>query len=236
MNQVRRTVKMRPFSSFVAIVLALALGLALSPAYGHHVTLSLEWGPGICTTSYRPCRRPAYGFHIRGMWPASRNGGQPESCDPGNEFKFHKLSRDLRTDLGLYWFSYFSYETESLWAGDWQRHGTCLKDVNKLRGMERYFGTTIKIAKSFPLLGTLRSSNITPGPGRGSPYASWAIINSLRSLTNNKAVQIDCDSDYNTDTGPYLTGINFCFDKRMNYVDCPDQKPECRERVYFKSW
>lgn len=197
-----------------------------------YIALTLIWPPGFCSTSPRECKHEKNThFTVHGMWPTIKGTEEPSNCCFDNTFDFSALSNILPI-LNEYWLSFYNSNNgnRGLWSHEWLKHGTCCRDIPSLRGEARYFNTTVQMASRMPILEVLRKSNITPDNQK--IYKSIDIYNALKTINQDKVLQIDCDYEHNQPT-PILTGASFCFDIDLKPMDCPEMKRRCQRDIIF---
>lgn len=198
-----------------------------------YTQLTLQWAPGVCSTSPRACKREVGShFTIHGMWPTIRGTQEPDYCCFDNTFDFKALEPIMK-DLDEYWFSYFDTgSSRSFWAHEWLKHGTCARDIAALRGEPKYFGATLQMAKMMPILQELSKAGIAPDNSK--PYQSSAIVKALDTISQGKIIQINCDYEHSQPI-PLLTGVSFCFDRDLKPADCPEMRKKCTRQLIFPS-
>lgn len=197
-----------------------------------YIALTLLWPPGSCSTSPRECKQEKNThFTVHGMWPTIKGTEEPSNCCFDNTFDFSALSNLLPT-LNEYWFNFYNSNNgnRGFWSHEWLKHGTCSRDIPSLSGEVRYFGTTVQLASRMPLLEVLRNSSIIPDNQK--VYRSIDVSNALKTISQGKNLQIDCDYEHNQPI-PILTGISFCFDINLKPVDCPEMKRRCQRQLIF---
>lgn len=195
-----------------------------------YVQLTLMWAPGSCSTSPRECKHEVKNhFTVHGMWPTIKGTQEPANCCFDNTFDYKALDPILPL-LNDYWFSYYDDSNRKFWTHEWLKHGTCSRDVQSLRGEARYFGTTVKLAKSLPILESLLKMQIAPDNDK--VYKSADIVSALSPISQGKRIQIDCDFEHDQPI-PILVGINFCYDTDLKPADCPEMKRKCQRQLIF---
>ena len=195
-----------------------------------YLQLTLSWAPGFCSTSPKSCLKfTARDFTVHGMWPQVNSTESPNSCCFDNTFNYKDI-QDLVPDLNTYWFSYFDHDSKSFWKHEWLKHGTCARDVSLLKGEKRYFSSTIDLMKKLPILDTLKKANIMPS--KSKVYIGTEFQSALNQISQGKTVQINCDYEHYQPI-PILTGINFCFDTNLKFINCPYTKRKCQSQLYF---
>lgn len=194
-----------------------------------YLLLSLQWGPGVCATSDRPCERiPNQRFTIHGLWLQKDNKQEVQDCCFDNTFDY-KLIEEFKQDLDRYWFSYYSYDSTSFLSHEWLKHGTCARNIPNLKGEKNFFETTLNLVKKLPILARLKSRGIVPGPGQVYNYRD--IMNAVGGLTEGKRIGIHCLLQPDQ-PNPMLVGINVCFDKDLMFTDCK-KNPRCEKPLQF---
>lgn len=195
-----------------------------------YIQLTLMWPPGSCSTSPKVCIREVNNhFTIHGMWPTIKGTEEPSNCCFDNTFDFRALE-PIMPILNEYWFSYYDTKNYGFWSHEWLKHGTCGRDVPKLRGEANYFENTVNLGSKLPILQVLRNASITPDNQK--VYKSIDIYNALQSISFGKVLQIDCDYEHNQPI-PILTGVNFCYDDKLLPMDCPEMKRKCQRQLIF---
>lgn len=195
-----------------------------------YIQLTLQWAPGFCRTHPEGCSKSQNRhFTIHGMWPTQSGTEEPSFCCFNNRFDMNALQPIMR-DLEEYWPSLTSNNNRGFWSHEWLKHGTCSKNAPNMMGELNYFSETLSQTKRLRVLDTLKASGINPS--RSKVYRSVDIQNALRQVTRGARVQIDCDLEVHQRV-PILTGINFCYDRSMNFVDCRPNKSRCSREVYF---
>jgi ribonuclease T2 len=81
---------------------------------------------------------------IHGLWPDYYNGSYPENCN-GPDYK--KLY-NIKNDLEEYWYDCSKDESNKLWEHEWNKHGKCVYQQEKLIQIE-YFNKTIELFKKY---------------------------------------------------------------------------------------
>lgn len=198
-----------------------------------YIQLTLQWAPGVCSTSPRSCDRIVNNhFTVHGMWPTIKGTEEPANCCFDNTFDYRALEPIMGT-LNDYWYSYYDQNNRRFWSHEWLKHGTCSRDIASLKGELKYFKTTVQLAKAMPILDELKKANIIPNK-EDNVYSSSQIVEVLtKTISQGKTIQIDCDLEHQQPI-PVLTGLNFCFDSQMKFTDCPDMKKRCRKQVLFR--
>lgn len=192
-----------------------------------YIQLTLMWAPGSCSTRPQECKREINShFTVHGLWPTIKNTLGPNNCCFDNYFYYDTL-KPILPMLNEWWYSYEG-SNRHFWEHEWLKHGTCSRDVEKIRGEVRYFNTTVQLAKQLPILETLKKSNIVPDNQK--VLQSSDIVKALAPLSQGKVIQIDCDYEHTHPT-PLVTGLNFCYDSNLLPSDCPDMKRRCQRQL-----
>lgn len=83
-------------------------------------------------------------FLIHGLWPDNFNGSYPQNCN-GPEYERLDILKD---DLKKYWYDCNEKESEQLWEHQWNKHGKCIFQQEKITQKE-YFNITINLFKKY---------------------------------------------------------------------------------------
>ena len=199
-----------------------------------YLNLELQWGPGICSTSHQPCTRMDNKvFTIHGMWPTNKpnNHHIVEDCCFQNIFDYN-LIKPYEVDLNRYWFSYYDSDSRHFWSHEWLKHGTCSKNVSELKGEQKYFGQTLNIVKHLQVLPTLEENGVIPGPKRLYDYR--LISHALKQISGGKDIGINCELQP-SQPNPILKGVSFCFDRFLQFTDCPFIRSRCQKTLLFSN-
>lgn len=146
---------------------------------------------------------------LHGLWP-SRAQSDNYPCDCTNEqFDLSKVS-DLEDRLNQYWPSLFGKDSQSFWAHEWTKHGTCSHDIPQLDGEYNYFKTALDLRDAYDFSQALIQKGITPG---GS-YDPNTMVQAGRSETGAEMV-LGCDNNNHIQT------MSLCVDKTLQPMDCP---------------
>ncbi|PUZ71561.1 hypothetical protein GQ55_2G322800 [Panicum hallii var. hallii] len=169
----------------VLLLLWLAALLASSSAYApgfDYFVLALQWpgtvcrssaAGGPCCSSNACCRSDRIGwFTIHGLWPSYAHGNGPTCCNNA-DFDMAKIS-NLTMELQKYWPSLYCSSPSlcsgghgSLWAHEWEKHGTCSYPV--IQDEYSYFSTTLHLYSSYNVTAML-ASKISIGADDGGRY------------------------------------------------------------------
>ncbi|OAF68928.1 hypothetical protein A3Q56_03301 [Intoshia linei] len=109
--------------------------------------------------------------------PDYNNGSYPQFCDDDYIFdpteidvfihfiydydKIIDLIISLLNDLDEYWPSYYNEDTK-FWAHEWDKHGTCSKDLAYLKNEKLYFSHILNIYHYIDVVGKLQNASIVP--------------------------------------------------------------------------
>ncbi|CAL1531266.1 unnamed protein product [Lymnaea stagnalis] len=159
-----------------------------------------------------------HNWTIHGLWPSDRaTSKQPENCNKSMNFNYDEI-KPLRPDLDLYWpyFNKSSKDRTSLWAHEWDKHGTCAYSLPTLRGEFVYFTQVLKLYHQQDLIGALAKANIVPSDSK--QYNINDIFNAVNSIYGTSPV-ISCVTDTKEH---YLAEIWLCFEKNLTRADCEE--------------
>lgn len=203
-----------------------------------YLKLSLQWSSGVCATSAEDCDRGANvnNFTIHGLWPCQNsNPMEPHYCCFDQRFDYEALEPIL-PQLRRYWYAYFGTDESSsdrqFWAHEWTKHGTCARDIAALHGELSYFKTTLDTFLRLDIVNTLAKAKIVPS--NSVKYDSNNIIDAIKAIHGGKRIEIECRFKHNNPK-PDVTALDFCFNSKLEPVDCPISENRCRDQVIFPS-
>lgn len=199
-----------------------------------YMQLNVNWTPGYCRTSERKCfQNQIDGFNIHGMWPARYNE-DPIYCCFQKSLGSSQIEPQIWRSLTNVWRSVHhedrNYGTWQHILRQWQKHGTCARDMDLLRGPNAYFKNTIKIFNDLKIVETLEQAGIKPDSTRF--YKGQAIANALRKSTGGNQVTLKCGRDKKNGKNT-LMEITFCFGADKKFIDCQRSHTQCLGDIMF---
>lgn len=191
----------------------------LNPEF-EQIKLSTQWQPGVCQAAEQPCSvSPRAVFSIAGLRP-------DDVIDCCGQAYDATLLQPLSSELEHFWPLLTG--DKSSYADEWKKHGSCGLTVPQLDNQSKYFRTALDLFKSLHLAEALASANIKPD-SRSSVQYDY-LIEVLKPYLNNKTPQVVCketdDLEY-----PLLTGIDVCYSKNLEVVDCEPSWYKCTRRL-----
>lgn len=103
-----------------------------------HISLAIQWPPGVCYTSRRRCKSNIDHFTIHDAWPDYRNGSWPSTCC-GQPFNGSLLGQHA-TQLQTVMPTLYPGSSHSFWKHEWEKHGTCALNA-RVRDQQSQQGT-----------------------------------------------------------------------------------------------
>ncbi|XP_071484871.1 ribonuclease Oy-like [Diadema antillarum] len=153
---------------------------------------------------------------LHGLWPSNPGEIGPVSCNNSWQFDVKKVS-DLVPQLEKDWPDFLILDQYySLWAHEWDKHGTCASDLPALYGEHKYFKATLKLKQQYDILSILKSHEITPDEEK--VYKFQDIFDAVRYTVGTDPI-INCLYDPGTKK-VYLSEVELCLDKQFGLVDC----------------
>lgn len=185
-----------------------------------YLKLSVQWQPGYC---HRSGCSADQSFTIHGLWPGSDdNKFSPSSCCTEENFDPSKL-RDLEDRLSEAWPS-LSGDNWWFWRHEFDKHGSCTRDLPGLKSLKEYFEKTLKMFDALDLDNQIRLDDIKPSNSQGYPKED--LVRILTSNHDGRRPDLECDN------GSYLREIRFCYDHiTQEPIDCPDVMDRCESSI-----
>ena len=148
-----------------------------------------------------------YLFTIHGLWP-QLNGYGPTHCN-------HTETFDLRTveaipNIWRYWTS-FAMRTPNFWNYEWQKHGTCAANLEKLSTLKAYFQFSVDRAMEFDQNVYQRLGDDF-SPSNNKSISAGRFKNSIENL---HAYRVDLRCRYGR-----ISDIRLCYDLELRPIDC----------------
>lgn len=207
--------------------------------------LTIYWPPTYCTNG--KCQNKPDRWVIHGLWPNYENGSWPQFCCniTFNEKNVESLLPRMHKD----WPNLIDVEEDTLWAHEWQKHGTCCYHNAKVGGLFNYFHETLSLFDKFDVNKWLSESGISPSSQKlvESEMISASIARNfgkkiiLQCLNHSKSHRHHSNSTSGT-TGDssnrqLLDSVQLCLDRdTLEPRDCPagtGEKDRCHGRIIY---
>ncbi|OAX83164.1 hypothetical protein ACJ72_02488 [Emergomyces africanus] len=146
-----------------------------------------------------PPTGPEDSWTIHGLWPDHCDGSFDQYCDPGRNV--HNLSSvieqsgqlELLDFMRTHWKAFHGSD-ETLWAHEWNKHGTCVStlephcypDYVPLQEVVTYFQKTVDLFLGLPSYDILSAAGIVPSDTR--TYTLDAIQDALEKAHGRKVL------------------------------------------------
>lgn len=189
-----------------------------------YIKLAVQWQPGYCQRS--GCKSEAK-FSIHGLWPGRlQDKYSPNSCCSSEAFNETKLI-PIETRLRDAWPSLRGSHS-SFWRHEYQKHGTCTKNLIGFGNMTNYFQKTIQLYDNLKLNEILQRARIYPS--NFQLLDRQQLTNVLASQHNGRKLELTCDS---RSTFSLLKEIGFCFTQESpnQPIDCPQTSDTCSNQI-----
>ena len=207
-----------------------------------YLLLNIRWPHGVCSNEDCVPNEPD-SFQIHGLWPNYDNGTWPQFCCRKTPFDMDEIS-SLRDELEVFdnfeamiscliqqtnWRNLLlGKSASSLWAHEWDKHGTCSTASPKIRGELNYFSTTLHLFGERPVFEWLKDADIVPSIQN---VYSYKTVKSVIQDKIGKNVVLQCNRSRKP---AVLDSLEFCFDKMtLEPKDCPQQDHTCGNGFYF---
>ncbi|KAJ9068030.1 Ribonuclease T2 precursor (RNase T2) [Entomophthora muscae] len=173
---------------------------------------------------------PIDAFTIHGLWPSDCRTGQapPNGC--GEPSSIASISAAVQVDPTLHQVmsTYWPSKSGSLWANEWNKHGTCLSTVETRcydndshpNDAIRYFKVSLSLYSQFDIMEELRPKKIVPG----NNYTRKDFFNAMSHWKGS--VGLYCRSNELSEIRFALFGRpkhQFAFRPKPNDGSCPDE-------------
>jgi len=184
----------------------------------------VRWAPSVCLEG--PCvDNYPKDWLIHGLWPNFWDGSWPQFCCKSDEFDVNKV-KSLEPQLESKWSNLLPGKSaSSLWAHEWDKHGTCSSENKQLVGEMGYFGSTLSFYDKFAFKNWLLEAGIQPSDT--TVLQESRVINALAKYIPN-TIELHCEKAKGGNV-PYLDSISICIDKTsLSPIDCPKPKDTCK--------
>ncbi|CAH1122148.1 unnamed protein product [Ceutorhynchus assimilis] len=163
---------------------------------------------------------------VHGVWPTKTGKMGPLFCPSAIHFNPDQLAPIL-TDLNHYWINVeANTKTNSFWAHEWNKHGTCASVLPQLDSVPNYFEMGLKLNRQYDLSKILSKGGIVPGT---NGYDVSFIYNVIKNAINREP-SIQCVTDRKTKES-FINEIRICLNKTFDAIDCDASNPIHRIRV-----
>jgi len=192
----------------------------------------IRWAPSVCKTS-KCIKDYDQSWVIHGLWPNYWNGTWPQFCCNTDPFDVKQVA-SLETELNVKWPNLeYNQTSESFWAHEWDKHGTCAPQSKKLVGELEFFTATLSLYDTTPLGKWLSASGINPDDATTLTEA-----NVLAAIQKNLPfkIELDCTHGKGSDGKDvyWLDTIQICRDKNtLKLIDCPTPKDTCKKGMIY---
>lgn len=208
----RKTKTPTPILASSAAVLLNFLLLSVNPlsvaASYDFLLLVRQFGPTFCETT--SCTKdPPAAFTLHGLWPNYANGDYPSFCSNA-KFAVSSLPQTLQNRLACEWPSYTGASSESFWANEWKKHGTCAPDL--FPQPEDYFTGTLDLNDRYDINNVLKEAGISV---TSTISTSRSKISDALDIAWGRKSLVRC-------AGSNVYEIWTCFDSKLGIMDCPN--------------
>ncbi|KAL6846765.1 hypothetical protein ACP4OV_024213 [Aristida adscensionis] len=152
------------------------------------------------------------GLSINPVWPSYAKGYGPTCCNH-QDFDMAKIS-NLTTELDKYWPSLYCSSPSlcsgghgSLWAHEWEKHGTCAYPV--IQDEYSYFSTALQMYSTYIVTAMLESKISIGADDGGGKYPVTQLVATIKGSFGASPLLI-CD-------GESLQELRLCFSKDLKH-------------------
>lgn len=215
---------MKPAAPGRALLCALGLAVWLSCARGLQSSGSHDWKKlimvhhwpaTVCKSTEHGCREPPDYWTIHGLW-----ADKADMCNRSWPFRLEEI-KDLMPDMKVYWpdLLHASPNSSFLWRHEWEKHGTCVAQLEALGSERKYFGKALDLYRALALNSALQKLGVVPSGG------NYYQVSDLRdALTGLYGVppKIQCLPPHQGQEVQLLGQIELCFTKDLQLRGCAE--------------
>ncbi|XP_016062986.1 PREDICTED: ribonuclease T2 isoform X1 [Miniopterus natalensis] len=120
-----------------------------------------HWPATVCKEVENDCREPPDYWTIHGLW-----ADKAEQCNRSWPFHPEEI-KDLLQEMKMYWPDVIhpSPNRTSFWKHEWEKHGTCVAQLDALNSQRKYFGEGLDLYRGLALNSVLQKLGIVPSGG-----------------------------------------------------------------------
>ncbi|XP_054577852.1 ribonuclease T2 isoform X1 [Eptesicus fuscus] len=216
---------MKPAAPGRALLCALGLALCLSCAHGlprssgsqewKKLIMVHHWPATVCKRAEDGCREPPDYWTIHGLW-----ADKADMCNRSWPFKLDEI-KDLMPDMKMYWPDVLhpSPNSSYLWKHEWEKHGTCVAQLEALSSERKYFGKALDLYRGLALNSMLQKLGVLPSGGN---YYQVSDIKDALAGLYGVAPKIQCLPPEQGEEVQLLGQIELCFTKDLQLRNCTE--------------
>lgn len=173
-----------------------------------------HWPTTVCMEVGNNCRSPPDYWTIHGLW-----ADKAEECNRSWHFDLNEI-KDLLQDMNMYWpdFLHSPSNRTFFWKHEWQKHGTCVAQLEALNSQQKYFGKGLDLYRGLALNSMLLKLGIRPS---GNYYQISDIRDALASLYG-VVPKVQCLPPEQDEEVQALGQIELCFTKDLQLRNCTE--------------
>jgi ribonuclease T2 len=168
----------------------------------------LQYAPALCGASLKcPGLTPSWSyFTLHGLWPENSDGTYPQNC-ANAPFNPAAVS-NITDELSKYWVS-LAGPSETFWAHEWEKHGTCAAPVFPSEFL--FMNGTLALRERYDITPALAAAGIVP-----SATATFTKAQFQAAVTKAFGFPVlpSCDASGN------LNGATVCISKQGKAQSC----------------
>ncbi|XP_066104455.1 ribonuclease T2 [Saccopteryx bilineata] len=173
-----------------------------------------HWPTTVCKEVEKDCRDPPDYWTIHGLW-----ADKAEQCNRSWPFNLDEI-KDLLQDMKIYWpdVIHSAGNRSSFWKHEWEKHGTCVAQLDTLNSQKKYFGEGLDLYRGLALNSVLQKLGIVPS---GNYYQIADIKDALAGLYG-VTPKIQCLPPEQGEEVQILGQIELCFTKDLQLRNCTE--------------
>ncbi|XP_013196677.2 ribonuclease T2 [Amyelois transitella] len=162
-------------------------------------------------TCAMPAKKDSWTIH--GVWPTKLGTKTPAFCNRTWLFDPEEV-RPIEKDLLAMWPNIEVESAYTLWAHEWNKHGTCAAVLEPLNSQLKYFQQGLTWLQKYFIYDILKEANIVPSDNK-----EYRIEDIYQAVLKNVSVRpaIECDREHG---GNFIVEVRLCFSKKLELVDC----------------
>ncbi|KAM7135004.1 ribonuclease T2 isoform 2-T2 [Molossus nigricans] len=214
---------MKPAAAGCALLGGLCLALCLGGARGlprsgdsewRKLIMVHHWPATVCKEVEDDCKDPPDYWTIHGLW-----ADRAEQCNRSWPFHLEEI-KDLLQDMRIYWpdVIHSPSNRSSFWKHEWEKHGTCVAQLDALDSQRKYFGKGLDLYRGLALNSMLQKLGILPS---GNYYQVSDIKDALASLYG-VVPKVQCLPPEQGEGVQTLGQIELCLTKDLQLRNCTE--------------
>ncbi|XP_016062987.1 PREDICTED: ribonuclease T2 isoform X2 [Miniopterus natalensis] len=174
-----------------------------------------HWPATVCKEVENDCREPPDYWTIHGLW-----ADKAEQCNRSWPFHPEEI-KDLLQEMKMYWPDVIhpSPNRTSFWKHEWEKHGTCVAQLDALNSQRKYFGEGLDLYRGLALNSVLQKLGIVPSGGN---YYQVSDIRDALASVYGVIPKVQCLPPEQGQEVQMLGQIELCFTKDLQLRNCTE--------------